>query len=175
MLALAIVVTLLAAILFVYSVAVRPWHLQWGATHLDRVAQLPGDELSPHAPGHITRAIAIDAPPEAVWPALEKAVEQRAAQSGMVVAVSHPAQGMALATKADWERIQAKDEALDAVQAFYIKPLAGGKTRLLARLRFATFPTMAARAADLLGGEMAYFFAERRMLTAIKEQAEKRA
>jgi len=54
-------------LLFAYIFGVRPWHTAWGATHVDRVVRLPGDELSPRAYHTITHAVNIDAPPEAVW------------------------------------------------------------------------------------------------------------
>jgi hypothetical protein len=46
----------------------RRWHLRWGATTAEVAAALPGDELVPQAQYRSTRAITIDAPPEAVWP-----------------------------------------------------------------------------------------------------------
>ena len=58
----------ITVLLFAYVFAVRPWHTAWGATHVDRVVRLPGDELSPRAYHTITHAVNIDAPPEAVWP-----------------------------------------------------------------------------------------------------------
>ena len=58
----------IAVLLFAYVFTVRPWHTEWGATHLDRVAKLPGDELSPRAYHAITHAVNIQAPPEAIWP-----------------------------------------------------------------------------------------------------------
>ena len=67
MYAAAVVVTVVAALLFTYLYIVRPWHLHWGASHLDRIAPLPGDALSPYALAVVTHAINIDAPAEAVW------------------------------------------------------------------------------------------------------------
>ena len=58
----------ITVLLFAYVFAVRPWHTAWGATHVDRVARLPGDELSPRAYHIITHAVNIQAPPEAIWP-----------------------------------------------------------------------------------------------------------
>jgi hypothetical protein len=78
MLALALVVTLIAALSFAYVFAVRPWHLAWGATHLDRVSALPGDALSPRAGSQVTHAIEIAAPPEAVWPWIVQIGQDRA-------------------------------------------------------------------------------------------------
>jgi hypothetical protein len=46
----------------------RKWHRHWGATPAELDACLPGDELLQHAQFRSTRAIAIDAPPSAVWP-----------------------------------------------------------------------------------------------------------
>ena len=63
----AIVLTILAALLFTYLYILRPWHLHWGATHLDRIAVLPGDALAPYALAVVTHAVNIDAPAEAVW------------------------------------------------------------------------------------------------------------
>jgi hypothetical protein len=46
----------------------RRWHLRWGATPAEIAASLPGDALLPRAQYRSTRAITIDAPPDAVWP-----------------------------------------------------------------------------------------------------------
>ncbi len=46
----------------------RRWHRHWGATPSEISASVPGDELLPHAQFRSTRAITIDAPPDAVWP-----------------------------------------------------------------------------------------------------------
>jgi hypothetical protein len=63
----AVVIFILAALLFAYLYLIRPWQLHWGATHLDRIAVLPGDALSPFAAAVVTHAVNIDAPAEAVW------------------------------------------------------------------------------------------------------------
>jgi hypothetical protein len=46
----------------------RRWHLHWGATTAEIAAVLPGDGFFPRAQFKATRAITIDAPPDAVWP-----------------------------------------------------------------------------------------------------------
>ena len=46
----------------------RKWQLRWGATPDEIAGALPGDDSLPHAQYRSTRAITIDAPPEAVWP-----------------------------------------------------------------------------------------------------------
>src|SRR5207245_11341446 len=55
-----------------------PWHRHWGATHLDRIAVLPGDALSPFASAIVTHAVSIDAPAEAVWRWLVQIGQERA-------------------------------------------------------------------------------------------------
>ncbi|MCW2941351.1 MAG: hypothetical protein JWN00_4336 [Actinomycetia bacterium] len=45
----------------------RHWHLHWGATAAEIAAWLPGDAFLPRAQFRPTRAITIDAPPDAVW------------------------------------------------------------------------------------------------------------
>lgn len=67
MYAAAVIIFILAALLFAYLYIIRPWHLHWGATHLDRIAVLPGDALSPYASAIVTHAVNIDAPAEAIW------------------------------------------------------------------------------------------------------------
>jgi hypothetical protein len=63
-----IAVAIAAAGVAAYIYAVRPWHRRWGATDEEVDQPLPGDNLVPDANFETTRAITIDAPPEAVWP-----------------------------------------------------------------------------------------------------------
>src|SRR5260370_15335330 len=63
----ALIIFILAALLFSYLYIIRPWHLHWGATHLDRIAVVPGDARSRLASPTFTHAANIDAPAEAVW------------------------------------------------------------------------------------------------------------
>ena len=53
---------------FVLAPLYRRRHQRWGATAAEVVMPMPGDELVPGAQVCCTRAIAIDAPPEEVWP-----------------------------------------------------------------------------------------------------------
>ncbi len=57
-----------AGAVLAYRVLLRPWHERWGATNDEVQASLPGDELVAAPARQITRAIAIDAPPDTVWP-----------------------------------------------------------------------------------------------------------
>lgn len=47
---------------------VTPWQERWGATDDEVAMALPGDELVADPAQQVTRAIAIEAPPEDVWP-----------------------------------------------------------------------------------------------------------
>jgi len=51
-----------------YSWAIRPWHVRWGATEAEIQADLPGDELAPEHTTVATRAITIRTPANQVWP-----------------------------------------------------------------------------------------------------------
>ena len=51
-----------------YRLLLREQILTWGATKEEARTRLPGDELLEAADGIATRAIAIDAPPAAIWP-----------------------------------------------------------------------------------------------------------
>jgi hypothetical protein len=58
----------LAATVLAYRLLVRDWHLTWGATPEEAAGPLPGDDLIANPDVQSTRAIAINAPPSAVWP-----------------------------------------------------------------------------------------------------------
>lgn len=57
-----------AGALAAYVLAVRPWHLRWGATDEEVSERLPGDELVPRPNVLATHAVTINAPVEEVWP-----------------------------------------------------------------------------------------------------------
>lgn len=45
-----------------YALAIRPWHLRWGATDEELTETLPGDGVKPDAGMQVTHAITITAP-----------------------------------------------------------------------------------------------------------------
>ncbi|MGH3251196.1 MAG: hypothetical protein ACRDOI_33990 [Trebonia sp.] len=51
-----------------YLLFFRHWCLTWGARDEEVTAKLPGDELLADAGLVTTRAVTVDAPPEAIWP-----------------------------------------------------------------------------------------------------------
>jgi hypothetical protein len=59
-------------------VALRPWALRIGTTGVDRRQPLPGDARVPDARYRVDHAIAIAAPPSAVWPWLVQMGQDRA-------------------------------------------------------------------------------------------------
>jgi hypothetical protein len=60
-----------------YAVAIRPWHLRWGAEPEDEHRDLPGDELLREEGTKILHAVTIDAPVEEVWPWLAQLGQDR--------------------------------------------------------------------------------------------------
>lgn len=61
-----------------YDALVRPRMLDWGSTSDERSRPLPGDDIVEPVMTHRTRAVTIDAPPEAVWPWLVQIGDRRA-------------------------------------------------------------------------------------------------
>jgi len=57
-----------AAAVTTYILAIRPWHLRWGASDEEIDLHLPGDNLIPDAKLQATHAITIKASPAQIWP-----------------------------------------------------------------------------------------------------------
>ena len=70
--------TAAASFLAVYTLAVRPRILSWGATPAEPQRALPGDTLVPQPKIRSTRALTIQAAPEKIWPWLVQIGYQRA-------------------------------------------------------------------------------------------------
>ncbi|MGN9841207.1 hypothetical protein ACTMTI_24075 [Nonomuraea sp. H19] len=51
-----------------YLLAVRPWHLRWGADDAEVYGEMPGDDVVRSPQYRATRAVTVEAPPAAVWP-----------------------------------------------------------------------------------------------------------
>jgi hypothetical protein len=69
---------LIGAAVVGYDTLLRPWLQDWGATSDERTQGLPGDDIVEEVMSHHTRAVTIDAPPEAVWPWLVQIGDRRA-------------------------------------------------------------------------------------------------
>lgn len=66
-----------AAAVPAYCYLLRPWQLRWGTSDEEAAAPMPGDELIAQPTLVSTRAITIDASPEAVWPWLAQIGQDR--------------------------------------------------------------------------------------------------
>ena len=64
--------------LFLLAPTFRERHLRWGSTSEEVRASLPGDGILPDAQFVATRAVTVDAPPDAVWPWLVQVGSRRA-------------------------------------------------------------------------------------------------
>ncbi|GAB4572419.1 MAG: hypothetical protein Kow0077_11830 [Anaerolineae bacterium] len=62
----------------VYALAVRPWHMRWGAAHSEVERALPGDDLVPAPRYRATHAVTIRAAVADVWPWLVQIGQGRA-------------------------------------------------------------------------------------------------
>jgi hypothetical protein len=51
-----------------YLLVIRPWQLRWGATDAEVSRPMPGDEIVKHPSFKATRAITVNAPPQAIYP-----------------------------------------------------------------------------------------------------------
>ncbi|MFC1879214.1 hypothetical protein ACFLZW_04815 [Chloroflexota bacterium] len=61
----AIVLTILAV---AYLKIIRPWQLQWGASNVEIERLMPGDEIVVKPSFNATRAVAVNAPAEKIYP-----------------------------------------------------------------------------------------------------------
>jgi hypothetical protein len=190
------IVTAAAALGALYARYLRRPVLAWGATDEEAGGRLPGDELLEEADGVATRAIAIDAPPAAVWPWVAQmgpsprggaytydwienlmGLDMHSADR-VLPEFQHPGVGDTIGygknrmriERVEPERVLAwRSEDGNWVWTFVLEPRDGG-TRLVSRNRF-RLPTLGARIA-MLPMEPASLLMERKMLLGIKRRAE---
>jgi hypothetical protein len=181
-----------------YAVLRRPV-MTWGATPEEAAGPLPGDELLEDADGIATRAIDVDAPPDAVWPWLaqmgpaprggaytydwiENLMGLGMHSVGHVLPeFQHPAPGDTIAfgaNKMRLERVESehvlawRSEDGNWVWTFVLEPRSGS-TRLISRNRY-RLPTLASRIV-MAPMEPASLVMERKMLRGIRDRAERLA
>lgn len=187
------------ALVAAYGLIARGRILRWGASPEDVRARLPGDELLEDADGVSTRAIAIDAPADAVWPWI---VQMGPAPRGgaytydwienllglnmhsvdrVLPEFQDPQPGDVIeygANRMILERVEApsvlawRSDNGAWVWSFVLRER-DGRTTLISRNRF-RLPTMAARL-GMLPLEPASLVMERKMLLGIKQRAERLA
>jgi len=198
-----------------YDTFLRPWMQDWGSTADERREYLPGDEIVQDVMSHHTRAVTIDAPPEAVWPWLIQIGDHRAGfysydwvERFVFPGTVHYIERTRSATRIhpELQNVQVGDRIdtgsigsfvlgspvtilepnralVMGTWAFILRPVPGGRTRLLVRERDAGWIRFAApRRSGLLrtaGGLIDYVVAEplhfamvRKMMLGLKQRAE---
>jgi hypothetical protein len=182
-----------------YFLFLRRPVMTWGARPDEAGGRLPGDELLEEADGVATRAIDIDAPPDAVWPWIaQMGPEPRGGAytydrienllglgmhsvNRVLPEFQHPRPGDTIAygrNRMRLERVEPehvlawRSEDGNWVWTFVLEPQ-NGSTRLVSRNRY-RLPTLGARIA-MLPMEPASLVMERKMLRGIKQRAERRA
>ncbi|HEY1296923.1 MAG TPA: hypothetical protein VGJ60_27920 [Chloroflexota bacterium] len=189
-----------------------PLLAQYGATADETRRTLPGDDLLPNAL-QSTRAITIDAPPEAVWPWLAQMGQDRAGfyshdwLERVFGAEIHNADRL----HSEWQHLAIGDTiwpyperklrpmakrssdvggwkvvALECcrslvlrsnagrwVWALVLEPIGNGRTRLMARTRFARPEHAVNRVLDAIVGQPAHFVMETGVLRGVKQRAER--
>jgi hypothetical protein len=191
----------LAATVLAYRLLVRDWHLTWGATAQEAAGPLPGDDLVADPDIQSTRAIAIDAPPSAVWPWLVQTGSGRGGAytydwiENLLGLNMHSADRVV----PEWQELEVGDvlfgskdgpvmkaEIVDRervlawrsedgkwVWSFVLSP-AGDGTRLISRNRIALDGSLGGRL-GMAVMEPGSWVMERKMLLGIKERAERLA
>ncbi len=185
-----------AALGVLYSTGLRRRILTWGATAAEAEERLPGDELLEAAAGVATRAITIDAPPEAVWPWLAQlgpsprggaytydwienllGLDMHSVDR-VLPEFQHPTVGDTIRLGKNRMRVEQvepehvlawRSEDGNWVWTFVLRRH-DHKTRLISRNRF-RLPGLAARV-GMLPMEPASLLMERKMLIGIKKRAE---
>jgi hypothetical protein len=141
-----------ALLFYVAALSVMyPWHRTWGSTRSELLMALPGD--APHRDSALEtqHAVTIDAPPEEVWPVLLQRVDDRRAS------LVEPQRALVLANRG----------------AFVILPAPGTQTRFIIRSRVGDRElSVWESAVNFTTFELPHFVQERRMMLAIKRQAE---
>jgi hypothetical protein len=176
----------------------RHWHLRWGATAADVAAPMPGDDLVPVSHFTATRAVTIDAPPEAVWPWLVQVGFGRAgfysydlldnlgrpstdhvlsdfqhlAPGDLAAPMANPPTPDTSFVIADIQRpLRLVWSKPDSTWSWALRPLPGGRTRLVTRLR-QRYRLRPAGLVTVVLAEFGDFPMMRRMLHGIKRRAE---
>lgn len=184
--------------LFATSPLLRHWHRHWGATDAEVTAAMPGDELVPGARVFCTRAVTIDAPPEAVWPWLVQVGFGKAGfySNDLLDNVAHPSADRVLEQFKDpkvgeWVPMFSKISDATAFRIAAIKPSEalvwfrpdstwvwtltdiGGRTRLVTRVRILSrWHRPADALTSLVLMEFGDFPMMRKMLRTLKHRAE---
>ena len=107
---------------------------------------------------------------ETVWFATPK---RYGGQGKMIAAVVQPERSFVMVSASDWARIEAGGQAEEAFWSFTIEPVGERQSRLIARLRGGTQPTLAARVTGRLFWEPMHFIMEQKMLRTVTDLSER--
>ncbi len=189
---------LLAAASWAYLLFLRRWHLRWGATDEESLRPLPADELVARPHLETTRALTIEAPPEAVWPWLVQMGYQRGGwysydwldnqripsarrilpefQNLKVGDKLAPMEGAftvaALAPPRSMVLVSRNKKGRIAMSwTFFLEPLEGGRSRFIERIR-AVYDFNLAGLLLYLAVEPADFVMMRKQMLNLKRRAE---
>ncbi len=94
-------------------------------------------------------------------------------QGRMIPAIVVPNRAFAMVSTNDWQRLKDGGRAQEGMWTFALEPLGDGQTRLIARLRGGTPPTLASRLVGRLFWEPAHFVMEQKMLRTIRDLSER--
>ena len=156
-----LITAILAALIPIYFVIIRPWQLHWGATQQEVSLSLPGDALVTKPDFEATRAITIFSSPESIWKWIIQIGSKRAgwysidlidnggihSSEKIIPEFQHIEAGQFIPFTPDqkngmWVKtfeantyILWADKAGKATWLWYLIPIAQGETRLLTRLR----------------------------------------
>jgi hypothetical protein len=165
---------------FLTSPLYRRWHRHWGATSAEIAASLPGDALVSQAQFRATRAITINAPPEAVWPWLVQVGCLRAGfySNDLLDNLAHPSAttlvpGLQHLEVGQWVPMSPSSPPTDSTWAWQLTPTDTNGTRLVTRIHVRydwRHPLTALMGVVLM--EFGDFVMLRRMLRAIRSRAE---
>jgi hypothetical protein len=93
-------------------------------------------------------------------------------QGKMIPALVVPGRVFAMVSVNDWQSLQAGGVAHEGIWSFTLQPAGTGKTRLIARTRGGTPPTLISRLTGRLFWEPAHFVMEQKMLRTIRDLSE---
>lgn len=94
-------------------------------------------------------------------------------QGRMIAAVVQPQRSFVMVGPDDWENLRAGRPAQIAFWSFTLEPLGNGESRLVARVRGGTPPTLMSRAVGRLFWEPMHFVMEQKMLRTIRDLSER--